>query len=264
MQIKQIYTKSHLRNFTYLIHDSKEAYCIDPFNAEQVKSHLKDLGLKLKVIINTHEHFDHYCGNEGLQIWSECEVWAHQNAKGKIPGVTRFLKKDEVINLNEKSYLHVLDTPGHTMAHLCFLMVKDEKPYAVFTGDTLFNAGVGNCHNGGDPEVLYETISHQFQVLPGDVRVYPGHDYIENNLRFTLDREPQNSKAGQLLDTVVNEYSSDKNFFVSSIAVEKEVNTFMRLDNQDIRSKLTDEQKLGGEMSDKHVFLSLRQLRDRW
>src|SRR5712675_192233 len=48
------------------------------------------------------------------------------------------------------------------------------------------NAGAGNCHNGGNPEDLYATFVAQLAKLPDATRVYPGHDYIENNLRFTL------------------------------------------------------------------------------
>ena len=73
---------------------------------------------------------------------------------------------------------------------------------ALFSGDTLFNAGAGNCHNGGNPEELYATFVDQLAKLPDDTRVYPGHDYIENNLRFTLAREPDNAAAKALLPEV--------------------------------------------------------------
>ena len=89
-----------------------------------------------------------------------------------------------------------------TLAHLCLLLEGPGGPKGIFSGDTLFNAGVGNCHNGGDPEVLFETVSKQLKDLPGDVLLYPGHEYLENNLGFTLDREPSNGDAKTLLDEV--------------------------------------------------------------
>ena len=48
-----------------------------------------------------------------------------------------------------------MDTPGHTMCHICLRSHTDQP--ALFSGDTLFNAGAGNCHNGGDPGELYTT-----------------------------------------------------------------------------------------------------------
>jgi hydroxyacylglutathione hydrolase len=65
---------------------------------------------------------------------------------------------------------------------------------ALFCGDTLFNAGAGNCHNGGIPRAVQD-LREQLAGCPTTRCVYPGHDYIENNLRFTLDREPDNARG---------------------------------------------------------------------
>src|SRR5690606_714728 len=92
--------------------------------------------------------------------------------------------------------LQCLDTPGHTMSHVCLFAHTDQP--ALFSGDTLFNAGAGNCHNGGDPVALYETFATRLAHLPETTRVYPGHDYLLNNLGFTLAREPGNQAAHDL------------------------------------------------------------------
>ena len=94
--------------------------------------------------------------------------------------------------------LEVLDTPGHTMCHVCLRSHTDQP--ALFCGDTLFNAGAGNCHNGGHPEELYKTFDRAARQAAASTLIYPGHDYIENNLRFTLDREPDNKGAREMLD----------------------------------------------------------------
>src|SRR3546814_11438326 len=86
------------------------------------------------------------------------------------------------------------------MSHVCLLSRSDAP--GLFSGDTLFNAGAGNCHNGGHPNELYHTFAEQLAKLPDTTRIYPGHDYIANNLRFTLDREPDNGKAEALLREV--------------------------------------------------------------
>src|SRR3546814_17457403 len=86
------------------------------------------------------------------------------------------------------------------MSHVCLLSRSDAP--GLFSGDTLFNAGAGNCHNGGHPNELYHTFAEQLAKLPDTTRIYPGHDYIANNLRFTLEREPDNGKAEALLREV--------------------------------------------------------------
>ena len=255
--VYQIYTDSPLRNYTYLVETSGgEFYCIDPWDAQQVVHRLR--GSKLIGIINTHEHGDHTRGNRELVSRYNCSVFAHYNAKGKIDEVDCFLHKGEKIVLGEGAYLEVMDTPGHTFAHLSLLLVEGDHPKAVFTGDTLFNAGVGNCHNGGDPEVLYETIIHQFRGLPDEVLLYPGHEYLGNNLGFTLDRWPGNEKAKKLLEMWRKvDFREEK--MVNNMKMEREINTFLRLDSQEIVDNL------GGDTStSKQVFLRLRELRDRW
>ncbi|MBT3586846.1 MAG: hydroxyacylglutathione hydrolase [Halobacteriovoraceae bacterium] len=257
MKVHQIYTGSSLRNFSYIIQSSDGlSYVVDPYDGRQVLDFIKKIGGALAAIINTHEHWDHTQGNSEIVRETKCAVWAHSNAEGKIKGVTRFLEANEIISLGGDDEIEVLDTPGHTFAHLCLLLRENSKPIAVLTGDTLFNAGVGNCHNGGDPSVLYETVMTQLKCLPDDVLIYPGHEYLGNNLCFTLDREPSNQSAKGLL----SKYNSrGDDFMVTNIQIEKEVNTFFRLNNSEIINNLS-----GETSSPKEVFLRLRELRNNW
>jgi hydroxyacylglutathione hydrolase len=157
--------------------------------------------------------------------------------------------------------LEVLDTPGHTMSHVCLRSHTDQP--CLFCGDTLFNAGAGNCHNGGHPNELYKTFSEQLARLPDDTRIYPGHDYIENNLKFTLDREPDNREAQALLDRLAGQ--DPGNAFVSTLAVEREVNTFFRLTSPGVIARLREAYPdLPDEPDPRTVFVKLRELRNTW
>ena len=259
MKIYQIYTHNQLRNFTYILElNDCSAIVIDPWDEQVISSALDEKKLSLKAIINTHEHWDHTQGNNALVEKYQCEVWAHENGKGKIPGLTDCLKADQIIPLDQEHQLRVLDTPGHTFAHLCFIVEKNNQPLAVFTGDTLFNAGVGHCRGGGDEEVLYKTISEQFQTLEDNIIVYPGHDYLENNLRFTLKFEPSNDKAKEWLIKVESD-NYQPGSLQTNIGDEKNFNTFMRLDNSEIISNLAIK-----NISPKNVFMTLRAHRDKW
>ena len=259
MQIHSLFTYNELRYFTYAI-ELENRYCLilDPWDSDQVNEFLKSNDLKLQTIINTHEHWDHTRGNEALVSEHGCEVWAHTNGKGKIPGLTRTLEAGEAIDLEPGIQMLVMDTPGHTFAHLCFQILRDNAPIAVFTGDTLFNAGVGNCFNGGDPETMYETISGQFHTLADSVEVYPGHEYLENNLRFTLNFETTNQDAQLWLEKAINA-DPGVNPARTTIGDERLINTFFRLQSNEIRESLAMP-----SASDRDVFVALRAKRDQW
>jgi len=148
------------------------------------------------------------------------------------------------------------------MSHVC-LLSKTDTP-ALFSGDTLFAAGTGNCGGGGDPEELFNTFASQLAELPDGTQVYPGHDYVANNLAFTVDREPNNERALALLRDVVKSHDADKPL-VTTLALEREINTFFRLASKTVISKLRDSfPAMPDDPSPKEVFLKLRELRDRW
>ena len=259
MKVHQIYTASFMRNWNYIIElNDSSAIVIDPLSDELINDFLDKNSLTLKTIINTHEHFDHIQGNQALIDQHGCDVWSHKNCVGKVPGLSRILKTGEIINLDLDSQIKVLDTPGHTFAHLSLLLLVKNTQLAIIAGDALFNAGVGNCRNGGDPETLYQTISQQFCMLNDDVIVYPGHEYLENNLKFTLSIEPDNSDAA---DWLLNLQEQDPTIGSRHITIgdERKINTFMRLDSPTIRSNLDLV-----DASDKDVFVSLRMRRDSW
>ena len=147
------------------------------------------------------------------------------------------------------------------MSHICVLAHGDTR--ALFCGDTLFNAGAGNCHNGGHPNELYKTFDQQLAKLPNSTLIYPGHDYIENNLKVTLDREPDNKSARQMLDKLSGQ--DPNKAYVSTLEVEGEINTFFRLTSPTVIAKLRESfPDLPEKPDQRTVFLKLRELRNSW
>ena len=171
------------------------------------------------------------------------------------------LRAGDSIRVGRSVELEALDTPGHTMSHVCVLAHGDRP--ALFSGDTLFNAGAGNCHNGGHPRELYRTFRTIIAKLPDDVAVFPGHDYLEHNLGFTLDREPGNARAQSLLEEV---RGRDPHQAVpTTLGLEREVNVFLRLDRPEVMARLLDgETAPAGGLDEEAVFLALRDLRNSW
>ena len=263
MIVEQIWTANAYRNFNYLIvcPETGEAMAVDPLDANKCLAAAKKNGWTITQILNTHEHGDHTGGNRAMIEATHAKLLAHKNAARAIPGMDRGLGAGDIIKVGKTVELESLDTPGHTMSHVCLLSHTDTP--ALFCGDTLFNAGAGNCHNGGHPNELYLTFANQLAKLPDNTLVYPGHDYIENNLRFTLDREPGNAKAEALLNKI-NDQDPNR-ALVSTLAMEKEVNSFFRLHNPIIIARLREAFPDLPEHPDaKMVFLKLRELRNSW
>ncbi|HEY7239493.1 MAG TPA: hydroxyacylglutathione hydrolase [Burkholderiales bacterium] len=263
MIVRQVWTGNAYRNFNYLIAcpETGEALAIDPLDHEKCFAAAKREGWDITQILNTHEHRDHTGGNGPLVQKTGAKVLAHRNAKDKIPEMARGLGAGDVVKVGRTVELEALDTPGHTMSHVCLLSRSDQP--ALFSGDTLFNAGAGNCHNGGHPEELYKTFSEQLARLPEETLIYPGHDYIENNLRFTLSREPDNRRAQEMLEKLTGQDPSRA--YVSTLAVERGINTFFRLASPSVIAKLREAfPDLPEKPDPRTVFLKLRELRNKW
>lgn len=241
--VNTFYAYNELRNFSYLIFDdqSGDTWVIDPYEASTLIDYIKKNGLNLKGILNTHGHFDHIRGNSELSRTFNapvCEV-----------------KNSSVVQLNNKFSIEGLFTPGHTMDHTVFLWKEKNDIKALFSGDTLFNSGVGNCKNGGDVNLLFETTQKLQREIPASAVLYPGHDYRRRNLEFALKVEPENKAVKEELRRISN-FETEK---LPATTLEEEflVNPFFRLKSEEIQSELKTH-------DDKELFIKLRKLRDSW
>ena len=263
MIVEKIYTDNAYRNFNYLVAcpETGETLAIDPLESRLCLDTAKDKGWEITQVLNTHEHGDHIGGNSAVIAATHAKLLAHAGAKDKIPDIDVGLAAGDVIEIGKSGELEVLDTPGHTMSHVC-LLAHAETPFLI-CGDTLFNAGAGNCHGGGHPDQLYDTFAEQLSKLADETLVYPGHDYIANNLGFTLDREPDNEEARTLLDKVKDQ--DPHNGVVTTLGLEKEINAFFRLHSPTVIARLRQAfPDMPDEPTPKEVFVRLRALRNDW
>ena len=263
MLVERVWAANDYRNFHYLIAcpETGQALAVDPLEWGRCLDAAKQRGWEITQILNTHEHRDHTGGNAGLVAATGATLLAHSAAAQRIGGVNRGLQGGDVITVGRTVELECLDTPGHTLAHICLYAHTDEP--ALFSGDTLFNAGAGNCRSTGRPELLYTTFVDQLARLPDATRLYPGHEYLTRNLEFTLDREPDNREAADLLG--ISRGQDPEQATVTTLGQEKRINTFFRLQSPTVIARLREVFVDLDEQPDaKTVFLKLRELRNRW
>jgi hydroxyacylglutathione hydrolase len=263
MLIERVWAANEYRNFHYLIAcaETGETLAVDPLEWRRCLDAARARGWSITQILNTHEHRDHTGGNAGLAAATGAKVLAHAEAAARIGGVDRGLKRGDIVRVGRSVELECLDTPGHTMAHIC-LYAHTQEP-ALFSGDTLFNAGAGNCHSSGRPDLLYETFTQQLARLPDATRLYPGHEYFVRNLEFSLDREPGNAAAAALLERCRD--SDPAAAPTTTLGEEKQMNTFFRLQSAELIARLSARfPEIGPRPDAKTVFLKLRELRNKW
>lgn len=241
IRLERFYAHNQLRNFNYLIFDdvTGASWVIDPFEAAPFTEYIKKNGLSLKGILNTHQHFDHIRGNEELIRTFNAPV--------------KKLSQGEKLALDERNALEVIDSPGHTMDHQVFLWEGSGSAPVLFSGDTLFNAGVGNCKNGGDVDVLFETVNRLRSRLSLDTILQPGHDYLKRNLEFSLSVDPDNETVREKLKEIDDDPLKRR---ALTLREEQATNPFFRLDAPELSEKF--------HSSGKDLFIKLRSLRDNW
>ena len=263
MIIEQIWTGNAYRNFNYLVACpvTGDALAIDPLDHAKCLATARERGWSITQILNTHEHGDHTGGNKAVVAATGAKLIAHRAAGKRIAHIDRGVGAGDIVRVGSSVELECLDTPGHTMSHICLLSRTDEP--ALFSGDTLFNAGAGNCHNGGHPDEMYVSFRDQLAKLADTTRIFPGHDYLANNLRFTLDREPDNKAARRMLDAYADQDPAAA--LVTTLAIEREINTFFRLDSPSVIARLQERfPEIGDHPDSRTVFLKLRELRNAW
>ena len=182
MKVEQIYTGC-LAQGAYYIESEGEAVIIDPLRETGPYVDRADKsGAKIKYVLETHFHADFVSGHVDLAKKTGATIVYGPNAE---PSFEAHIATDGEKLKVGKLTIEVLHTPGHTMESTTYLL-RDEsdKPYCIFTGDTLFIGDVGRpdlAQKMGSitqedlAGFLYESLHNKIMPLPNDVIVYPAH-----------------------------------------------------------------------------------------
>ena len=166
---------------------TKEGMIIDPGDdAREILEKVTGLGLDIKLIVLTHGHIDHISALKDVREATKAEVCIQSADSvflqeqpistgfgGSYPSLSppdRLLQGGDSLDVGDLRFL-VLHTPGHTLGGICLFGHG-----VVFTGDTLFNYGIGRTDfPGGSYDQLLNSIHTKLMILPDNTVVYPGH-----------------------------------------------------------------------------------------
>jgi hydroxyacylglutathione hydrolase len=220
-------------NYTYLLicEQSGEAAIVDAPEAAPVERRVERLGARVTRVLSTHHHPDHSAANPALAKRYDAPVYGHHSDAKRIPGFTNGLEEGDTIQVGEQR-ASILFIPAHTRGHIAYVFDG-----AVFCGDTLFAAGCGRLFEG-TPEMMYSALVEKLGRLPGDTRVYCGHEYTVGNLRFAAHVEPDNAAVREMQERVAkvranaaadwHDAGPDEMTIPSTIGDERAINPFMR------------------------------------
>jgi len=233
--------------------DPARVAIVDPGDATPVLAALDTEGWSLGAILVTHHHADHCGGVRALR--SRFPVPVIGPAGETIPERTQGVAAGDRVELEELGLaFEVIDIPGHTRGHVAFYGHG-----AVFCGDTLFSAGCGRLFEG-TAEQMNRSLG-LLRRLPGETRVYCGHEYTQSNLRFALTVEPGNSASREYLEKVQNLRSSGRPTLPSTMALEIAVNPFLRCREPTVQKSA--EQHAGRTLdTEVEVFATIRRWKD--
>jgi hydroxyacylglutathione hydrolase len=208
-------------NYIWLLRgEGNDCAVVDPGDATPVLQALRQQGLRLCSILLTHHHPDHIGGVAELVRATRAKVIGPDD--DRISGLDVVARQDDRIELPELGLeFQVIEVPGHTRSHIAYF-----GHHCLFSGDTLFSVGCGR---------LFEGTAEQMQVsldklaaLPGETRLYCGHEYTLANCRFALAVEPHNSRLQEKTRIVETARAEGKVTLPGTLQEERLVNPFLR------------------------------------
>ena len=213
-------------NYGVLLHDtaSGATAAIDAPEAAPIEAALKATGWKLSDILVTHHHHDHTGGITELKQKHRCRVVAPHGEAGKIPLVDETVREGDKVSVGKLS-ANVIETPGHTAGHITYWFHADR---LAFAGDTLFSIGCGRVIEG-TPEMMWTSLK-KLRDLPGDTKVYCGHEYTLANIKFAQTIEPGNAALVARAKEAARQIAAGEPTIPTTISEETAANVFLRAD----------------------------------
>lgn len=222
-------------NFGVLIHDpaSGATASLDAPEAGPILAALAETGWTLTDILVTHHHNDHIGGIPGLrEKFPKARIVGPAPDRERVPGADVYVGEGDKVLVGTLE-ARVIETPGHTRGHIVYYFDADR---LLFAGDTLFALGCGRAFEAPGT-VLYESVM-KLAALPGDTRLYCGHEYTQSNGKFALAVDPDNQPLQERMKEVVALREKKAATLPSLLSLEMVTNPFLRADDAGIQKNL--------------------------
>lgn len=181
--------------YTYLLGcgAKREAVLIDPVfeKHERDLAMVRELGLEVKYVLDTHVHADHVTGTWLMKEALGAEIGGSNRSGAKCLDVS--LSQGDRVRFGDCA-LEVRETPGHTAG--CLTYVTADRAMA-FTGDCLLIRGAGRTDfQGGDAHRMWHSIHEQIFTLADECLIYPAHDYAGRTVSTVAEEKHHNPRIG--------------------------------------------------------------------
>lgn len=214
-------------NYVFLFTDplGPATVAVDPGKAAPVEAALAEMGRRLTDVLVTHHHADHTGGVAELAARHGARVFGCRADRDRIPALTDPASDGDVITIADERF-EVLETPGHTIGHVCYHLPVSSR---LLSGDTLFLLGCGRLFEG-TPARMWSSLK-RLREFPDETTVCCAHEYTLGNARFARSLTPDDPNVERRWSEVERERSHGRPTVPGSLARDRSVNPFLRADD---------------------------------
>lgn len=226
-------------NFGVLVHDPETGAtaAIDAPDGAPYLAALAEKGWTLTDILITHRHGDHIDGVPALrEKFPDAKLYVPAKEADRIvettgPAHAQVSEGDFVMvgALGAK----VIETPGHTAGHIVYHFAENN---LLFAGDTLFALGCGRVFETS-MTVMWESLV-KLASLPGETRIWCGHEYTQSNGRFALTVDGGNSLLVDRMRNIDEKRAAGVFTLPTTIELELATNPFLRAENPEVQANV--------------------------
>ena len=209
-------------NYAWVLQSAGVAAIVDPAEAAPVIAWCEQNRVRPQKILLTHHHADHIDGVAELLAVYGCAVVGARADAHRLPALDQAVAEGDFVEVGD-AVARVIETPGHTVGHICYYFADEA---VLIAADTLFTLGCGRVIEGSMAQ-MYDSL-RKLAALPPETLVCSGHEYTLANLKFALNVEPNNAALQEQGARYQALRAEGRPTVPSTIADELAANPFLR------------------------------------
>ncbi|WP_299131253.1 hydroxyacylglutathione hydrolase [uncultured Amaricoccus sp.] len=242
-------------NYAYLLRDvaGRRVAVVDAPEPKPIEEALAARGWTLDMILITHHHADHIDGVDALRETYGATVVGAAADRRRLPALDIAVEDGDTVAVGA-SMGEVIDVPGHTVGHVAYYFAGAG---ALFSADSLMIMGCGRLFEG-TADQMWRSLS-RMAALPGETRVYSGHEYAQANTRFALSIDGDNPALAARAAEIEAARANGSPTVPARLDLELATNPFLRARDPALKARL------GLPNSpDAQVFAEIRKRKDAY